>query len=461
MFKALPKDYQVKVAKRWGAVLESGPANITTNHKKLATAVVLENTQEEIDRGRQRMMEAFSFGSVDAGIPGASATQVFGDGDARIPSIVIPTTRRIFPELLAHEVVGVQPMNGPAGFAFALRFYDNAGNELGYNRIDPAYTGQVDLLGEDSNPADGTFDAGVGSLADTETKYWASFAGAVSQTAQTVDGQAIPMATAEALSLDAPGVAGNMATARFAFEKKVVEAKERKLGASWPLELAEDMKNMHGVDAEGEMTEIVSYEIQAEIDRELLKEMVGAAIKGGRTSTWDPTKADGRNQLERIGTLYTHVLDKAQDIAIATRRGSANWAITSPKITALIERIRDFAFDEHGSSKVDASKVGVAHVGTLRSGGIKLYRDTFAGGNYMLLGYKGNNPYDSGVIYCPYIPVSIAKAVDPYDFSPRMGVRTRYGLLDNLFGADLYYQFIAIENIAGTTVADSSRQFTF
>jgi hypothetical protein len=456
MFKALPKDYQVKVAKKWGAVLESGPANITTNHKKLATAVVLENTQEEIQRGRKRMMEAFDFGSVDAGIPGASATQVFGDGDSRIPSIVIPTTRRIFPELLAHEVVGVQPMNGPAGFAFALRFYDNSGNELGYNRIDPAYSGATDLIGEDSNPADGTFDAGVGSLAGTETSYWAAFNGS-----NNSSGQALPMATAEGLKLEDCCGPGTMGTARFAFEKKVVEAKERKLGASWPLELAEDMKNMHGVDAEGEMTEIISYEIQAEIDRELLKEMVGAAIKGGRTSTWDPTKADGRNQLERIGTLYTHVLDKAQDIAIATRRGSANWAITSPKITALIERIRDFAFDDHGSSKVDASKVGVAQVGTLRSGGIKLYRDTFAAGNYVLLGFKGNNPYDSGVIYCPYIPVSIAKAVDPYDFSPRMGVRTRYGLLDNLFGADLYYQFIKIDNIAGTSVADGSRQFTF
>jgi hypothetical protein len=215
------------------------------------------------------------------------------------------------------------------------------------------------------------------------------------------------------------------------------------------------------------MVNIISYEIQAEIDRQLLSEMVKGALdvkNGGvnaQVSTWSPVSADGRNQLERIGTLYTHILDRANRIAITTRRGAANFAISSPRVCALIERLQTFTFDQAGGNKVNTNNVGVAKVGTLRNGAITLWRDTFAGGDYVLLGYKGANQYDSGIIYCPYIPLQLLRAVGPQDFTPRIGVRTRYGLLNHLFGANNYYSFIKIEGLVDAALAgDGGRVFS-
>jgi len=155
-------------------------------------------------------------------------------------------------------------------------------------------------------------------------------------------------------------------------KKGAVVANTRKVGAGWSLELAEDMKNMHGMDVEAEMINTSAYEVQAQIDRQLLKEMVSAAISGGRISTWSPANADGRNQIERIGTLYTHMLDKSNEIAVSTRRGPATFAIASAKVCTLIERVGDFT-DAFGGSKVDTTNIGVARVGTLRNGGMKLF----------------------------------------------------------------------------------------
>ena len=243
-------------------------------------------------------------------------------------------------------------------------------------------------------------------------------------------------------------------------EKGTVTARTRKLAAAFSLEIAEDMMSMHGIDVDNEMINIISYEIQAEIDRQLLTEMVKSAINGHKTSVWSPVSADGRNQLERIGTLYTHLLDKSNEIAITTRRGPATFAVASPKVCSIMERLQDFTLDQ-ASTQVDTGAVGIAKVGVLRNGSITLYRDTFAMGNYMFLGYKGPTPYDAGIIYCPYIPVQLLRATAQENFSPRMGVRTRYGILQHLFGADNYYHFIRIDDLTSSVLAgDGGRVFT-
>jgi hypothetical protein len=211
----------------------------------------------------------------------------------------------------------------------------------------------------------------------------------------------------------------------------------------------------------------LTYDINADIYRLLIGYLLKATLNGTpgtHFSNWTPETADGRNQIERIGTLYTQVLIKGQQIAINSRRGPANFAFADTTTCSLLERLGDFTADAEGS-KVQTIKntVGITKAGSIRHGSVNLYRDTFAGGNYVLLGYKGPTPYDSGVIYCPYIPVQMMQAQGTQDFSPRMGIRTRYGVLNNLFGAANFYHLLKVDGITGTVEGPDAgtRVFTF
>lgn len=484
MYQHLSPDYQEKVYKRWEKVLKAGRP-IRSESAALATALVLENTQREFSKTPGGLITEANIGMGSgagaATAPYATDTSArpaggnalgsnfnYGVNDSRVPTIVIPTLRRIFPELIAHDVVGVQPMNGPVGFAYALRFQYGAhgkgyaagnavqGQEMGYNNMYSDFTGASGLVENDetANYAAGASGApGLGTV-DPASSYWQAFAGS---TAGKFNGLGENMGNAEWWA-----IGSDMPMSQFKLEKGVVEARTRKLAAHWSLELAEDMMNMHGMDVDAEMVNVMSYEIQAEIDRQILAEMVKAAIAGSKVSDWSPVSADGRNQLERIGTLYTQILVKGQEIGINTRRGPANFMITSPTIVALTERLSDFELDKSGDSNVKYADMGVAFCGTLRRGNLKTYRDTFAAGNYALLGYKGPTPYDSGIIYTPYIPVQLNRAVGVDDFTPRIGVRTRYGILNNLYGSANYYQFIRITGLTGAgLVADSTDSRVF
>jgi hypothetical protein len=351
-------------------------------------------------------------------------------------------------------------MGGPVGFAYALRHQygvnarggDGAtvtqGDELGYNEVKSDFTGASGLLELDES---GNFCQPVPGVlsADMASEAWQAFAG------NDGDGQGAGLNGSEWWA-----IGEDMPMAQFRLEKGVVEAKSRKLAAHWSLELGEDMMNMHGIDVDSEMVNVMSYEVQAEIDRQILGEMVKAAIVGGKVSEWDPVSADGRHQKERIGTLYTQTLIKSQEIAIATRRGPATFAVCSPTVVALLERMTDFAQD---TASVEAShaSIGISKVGAMRNGGVGLYRDTFAAGDYMLLGYKGPTAYDSGIIYCPYIPLQLNRATGQEDFTPRVGVRTRYGILANLFGSANYYQFIKVKGLNSVVNDSSGRVFTY
>ncbi len=476
IYQYLTPDYQDKVMDRWAPVLGVGK-EIGDDSVKLATALVLENTQREFDQSRlvSESYNAAQGGSFGAnGTPGVAGGGTFGtyandqygtNADARMPTVVIPTVRRIFPELLAHQVCGVQPMNGPVGFAFALRARYGVNSkggtngaaedvELGYNNIDSSFTGVSGNAATAMNAS------------TTLSGLWQAYAGTTGVTGQygqnvySNDGMGERLGASEWWN-----IGEDMPMVKFSLEKATVEAKSRKLASHWSLELAEDMMNMHGIDVDAEMVNIMSYEIAAEMDRQLLTEMVKSALQGGKYSNWSPLSADGRNQLERIGTFYTHILDKANTIAITTRRGPASFAIASPKVTALLERVGDFQFDKVGNVNVNTGSVGIAKVGTLRSGAITVYRDTFANSNYALLGYKGPTPYDSGIILCPYIPVQLMRAIGPDNFSPRIGVRTRYGILGHLFNdAGQYYHFVNVQHLTNVGLLGNnsdSRIFTY
>jgi hypothetical protein len=455
MLGLLDNKYQASILRKWTPVLEAGPS-IDDEYTRLATAMVLETTHRDfVQRGLIKEESGISAGTSGPVGDGSVAAGVLGSGDYHWPSIVIPMVRRIFPTLTAHELVGVQPMNGPIGFAFALRAkygsngqlgvgnIDASSYEIGYNNINTGFTGVSGNIG----------------TTVTSGSFWQAYAGAAASTQLDFAGGGQTLANGEYATVNT-----DYPMAKFDLIKKGVEAKTRKLAANWSPELAEDMMAMHGVDVESEMINILTFEIGAEIDRQLISEQVKAAIAGGMTSTWTPVSADGRNQLERIGTLLTEVVDRANTIAINTRRGAGNFVVASPKVTSVLQRLGSNAFVSANSAtlpSVPATGVGaLVKVGLINDGSQLLVRDSFAQGNYALVGYKGQHPGDSGIIYCPYIPVQLQHAIKDGSLTPEVGARSRYGVMNSVWEAANYYQFIKIDDLQATALgSDGSRIF--
>lgn len=464
------KDYAETLVEKWGPVLDFKSDKVRAlddDHVRMNTAILLENQE------RWCLNEANVAGTGGAfGSHQATGTQFSGDnyasGDARLPKVLIPMIRRTFPELITNEIVGVQPMTGPVGLAFAMRYkYEDdalgysstggdgslaaagtgghtatsAGKELGYNYLNTAFTGtsSAELSGnaEWDNLVE---DAGVGALLS-----------------QFELSSRIPQMT-------------------LSFEKTAVEAMTRRLAAKWSVELEQDLKNMNGIDIDSEITNAMSYEIQAEIDREMIARMVQVCLNAGAGvgySVWSAISADGRWSGERARDFYNRLVVEANRVAIRNRRGAANFIIATPRICAILETLPNFQWWSVAGN-VNTQPVGIAKVGSV-GGRFQIYRDTRteaqlnpgytasnAGGgyatarqkpvDYALLGYKGTDFYDSGIVYCPYVPVMVQRAMGPNDFSPRVGLLTRYGVVDHIFGANLYYHLVICQGLGESFV---------
>lgn len=397
-----------KLVKDWGEILNEGK-KIKSQKVLKATALMLENEQNYLkESGNYSVIGR----QLDAGYAGS--------GDFH--QIAIPMVRRTFPELLAHEIVGVQPMTGPVGLAFALRFragqtYGGSENvELGYNAIDPDYTG--------NNLPSGAMATSAGEGLGSDT------------IPANIGGTGLGIANT-----------GAIREVNMTVEKAQVEAKTRKLRSRWSLEVAQDLKAMHGLDLEEEMLDILAYEITAEIDRELVNRINGIA----QQSTWDYDDleglADGRWMSEKYRTLYNHILRMSNKIAIRTRRGAGNFLIASPYVCAALETLSSFVIHPVDND-LNTNVAGIAKMGSL-DGRITVYRDTFATGDYCTVGYKGPSEYDSGIIYLPYIQLMVSKTVFEQSFHPTVGLMSRYAIHDHIFGANLYYQKIIVANLPG------------
>jgi hypothetical protein len=461
---------------KWAPVLNYKSDNvkpIEDDHTRLNTAILLENQEtwciEEANTAGTGGALGTTSGTGGWGAEGVTAggytaggtpgTDSYAAGDARLPKILIPMIRRTFPELITNEIVGVQPMSGPVGLAFALR-YKYETDSLGANGADGAATGAVGVGSGGTRGNDGK-EAGFQVL---DTRFTGASSAALS-------GNTTAGFTA---SVDDKGVAallgqfeltGNIPQMTVSFEKTAVEAGTRRLAAKWSVELEQDLKNMNGIDIDTELTNAMSYEIQAEIDREMLMRMVQVALNAGSGSgysTWSPASADGRWMAERNRDLYAKIIVEANRIAVRNRRGAANFIVGTPKVCAILEMLPEFQWMQV-SGNVNTQPVGIARVGNL-GGRFNVYRDTrteaqlatsgydgdnarAAELNYVLLGYKGPEFYDTGLIYCPYIPVMVQRTIGPNDFSPRVGLLTRYGVVDNIFGANLYYHVIIVKNL--------------
>jgi hypothetical protein len=384
--------------------------------------------------------------------------------------------RRTFPELISNEIVGVQPMGGPVGLAFALR-YAYQGDTLSDSSID----GKTSGGGTGSsfgNQLKAAYDGSTG-LPDTElgyqlldTRFTGTSAGFLSGNTEHWTFADQDRGIAELLSNYE--LTGKIPQIELKFEKTAVEAGTRRLATRWSVELEQDIKNMNGIDIDGELTNAMSYEIQAEIDREVVMRMIQTAFNAGAGagfSIWSPVSADGRWTAERNLTFYQRLIIESGRMAARNRRGAANFVIATPRVCSILEMLPDFKVYEINGT-VSTAGVGIAKVGTVGSRWT-VYRDTrtevqnsslyspnyysgqTSGVEYALLGYKGSEYYDTGLIYCPYIPIMVQRTIGPNDFAPRVGLMTRYGIVNNIFGASLYYHLIIVKGL-GTAFTPGS-----
>jgi len=403
---------QIQLQEKWAPVLDSQDAGkIADPHRRAVTAVVLEN-QEKAFAQEAQLQEA------------AAANKTGGGVDNWDP-VLISLVRRATPALLAFDLVGVQPMTGPTGLIFAMksRYSTQGGTEALFNEADTEFSGSPsgDLSTHSSDPFAAEDTAGPDS--DTVHEYQ--------------PGSGMPTAT-----MEAAGTSGSPAIPQMAFsiDKTTVTAKSRALKAEYTIELAQDLKAVHGLSAETELANILSTEILAEMNREIIRLVNVNSQTSGRgatAGTWSMDVAadtDGRWMVEKFKGIVHAMEQEANDIAVNTRRGKGNWAIVSHGVAAALNAAGalDTGLGLSGNAGFDSDATGSLFAGTLL-GGMKVYIDPYASVDYFTVGYKGANPYDAGMFYCPYVPLSMMKTIGENDFQPRIGFKTRYGIADNPF----------------------------
>jgi len=455
------------LVEKWTPVLDytsDKVAAINDEHTRLNTAILLENQEKWCFESNtaQGVFGGQSYNANPGTIPNGDT---YANGDYRLPKVLIPMIRRTFPELITNEIVGVQPMTGPVGLAFAMR-YKYESDALGYSS-----------QGGDGSNGAGPF-SGVTSTSDGKEIGYnylnTAFTGTSSAALSGRPGQEftmLPEDSGVAALLSQFELTSKIPQVTVAFEKTAVEAGTRRLAAKWSVELEQDLKNMNGIDIDAELTNAMSYEIQAEIDREMIARMIQTCLNAGPGvgySTWSAISADGRWSGERARDFYNRIVVEANRVAIRNRRGAANFIIATPRICAILETLPNFTWMPVTGS-VNTAPVGIAKVGSV-GGRFQIYRDTrteaqttgsYANAgyanqratvDYALLGYKGPEYYDTGIVYCPYIPVMVQRTIGPNDFSPRVGLLTRYGVVDHIFGASLYYHMVICTGLGASFV---------
>ena len=410
---------------KWQAILEHPElAPIKDAYRKQVTATLLENQEKALAESRKLIMES--------GTP----ANVIGNVDKFDP-VLIALVRRSMPNLMAYDICGVQPMNMPTGLIFAMKSKYGSGatgpltsTEALFNEAD------TDFSGTGTHQAD-TFQSGGGL---------GTF------------GTGMTTAAGEGFSPLNMG---------FSIEKVTVEAKTRALKAEYSLELAQDLKTVHGLDAESELSNILSTEIMAEINREVVRTLYKVAKSGAATGTTTAgffdldVDSDGRWSVERFKGLMFHVEREANTIAKATRRGKGNIIVCSSDVASALAMAGKLDYTPALPTDLNVDDTGNTFAGVL-NGRYKVYVDPYFStaattfSDVMVVGYKGSNAYDAGLFYCPYVPLQMVRAVDPDTFQPKIGFKTRYGMVSNPLGGDGtslgatsndYYRLVKIKNI--------------
>jgi hypothetical protein len=431
------------LVEKWAPVLnEEAAGSIKDNHRKAVTAAILENQERALHE--EGLLETTSTGDA-----------------AKWNPVLIALVRRAMPNLVAYDICGVQPMSGPTGLIFAMKAaYQKtkagqaSGDEALFNEAAVGYSGDSSTTGNGTRGPSGlagTLDGdGDSTILDSATDH------------VPYTGDAYTAAEGEVL-----GGSGQeeLAPMGFTIEKATVTAKTRALRANYTLELAQDLKAIHGLDAETELANILSTEILAEINREVVRTINAQAKIGARQTSNQTlgvfdlaTDADGRWSVEKYKGLIMQIEREANVIAKETRRGKGNFILCSSDVAAALNAAGMLDYTPALSSNLNVDDTGNTFAGTL-NGRIKVYIDPYSTRDYVNVGYKGTNPYDAGLFYCPYVPLTMVKAVGEEDFQPRIGFKTRYGMVSNPFvGAtpadglatnrtNQYYRVMAVNNI--------------
>jgi len=429
---------------KWNGVLDHPDLpTISDPYRKAVTAVVLENQAVEMQK---------------SGMITETINNTTGAAIQNFDPILISLVRRSLPNLIAYDVCGVQPMTGPTGLIFAMRsrYSTQNGTEAFYNEANTFFSGSNAAI-----TAAQLAQLTSLTLAANTTETFTSNAAAVAA-----------MTTNQGENLG-DGAAGNtFQEMAFSIEKVTVTAKTRALKAEYSMELAQDLKAVHGLDAETELANILSTEILAEINREVIRTIYGVAKLGAQVGTTTrgifdlDTDSNGRWMVEKIKGLAFQIEREANTIAKQTRRGKGNIMLCSSDVASALAMagILDYQSALQGQVNLTVDDTGNTFAGTL-FGRIKVYIDPYfpAGSTneFAVVGYKGSNAYDAGLFYCPYVPLQMVRAVDTGTFQPKIGFKTRYGLVSNPFAdgtaattqgaltaqSNVYYRGFVVKNL--------------
>jgi len=417
---------------KWDSVINHADIpQIKDAYKRSVTAVLLENQERALQEERAALWEAVPVNSVGGGFGG----QVNGSPNANLAGydpILISLVRRAMPNLMAYDVCGVQPMTGPTGLIFAMKsnYATQGGTEALFNEADTDFAGSSITAHAGSNPVSGSYTTGGG------------------------------IATGDAEKLGDTYAFGEMA---FSIEKTTVTAKTRALKAAYTVELAQDLKAVHGLEAEGELSNILSQEILFEINREVIRTMYAAAKPGadtGSTTTYGTfdldVDANGRWSVERFKGLLFQIERDCNNIAQQTRRGKGNFIVCSADVASALSMAGILDYTPALSTNLNVDDTGNTFAGVL-NGKIRVYVDPYSANlnttnQFYVVGYKGTSPYDAGMFYCPYVPLQMVRAVDPATFQPKIGFKTRYGMVTNPFtslsaDSNTYYRRVKVTNL--------------
>ena len=436
-----------QLQKKWAPLLEAeGIDKITDNHRKAVTAQLLENQERFLREERAFLSEAPPTVNTDpsgTGNPGFSGSAATGGPVAGFDPVLISLIRRAMPNLVAYDLAGVQPMNGPTGLIFAMRsrFDNQNGTEALFNEPDSAFSAQNNKAtltqGDYTGATDGGTSVGFGTTAQGGTNP--SILNGGSDNAYGV-GQGFKTQDLEKLGDDTTN--NDFREMAFSIEKVSVTAKSRALKAEYSLELAQDLKAIHGLDAEAELANILSTEILAEINREIVRTIYKVAEAGAQTNTASTgifdldTDSNGRWMVEKFKGMIFQLERDANAIAQRTRRGKGNIILCSADVASALTAAGQLDYTPALNSNLQVDDTGNTFAGTL-NGRYKVYIDPFAANldanQYYVMGYKGSSPYDAGLFYCPYVPLQMVRAVGQDTFQPKIGFKTRYGMVANPF----------------------------
>jgi len=431
---------QEVLQEKWAPLLDyEGLDSIKDPHRRMVTAVLLENQEQALREEKEFLHEAAPTNSVgNGGYTSSGDANTLGGFDPVLISLI----RRSMPNLVAYDLAGVQPMNGPTGLIFAMRsrYATQDGAEALFNEADTAFSGQNSGGTLTDGHGTSTTTVGLGTTGGTQSSDPSALNPSTNSTQYGYKvGQGMRTDRAEALG-DASG--NHFQEMAFSIEKVTVTAKSRALKAEYSLELAQDLKAIHGLNAEAELANILSTEILAEINREIIRTIYKVAKSGAQNNTATAGKFDldvdsnGRWSVEKFKGLIFQIERDANAIAQETRRGKGNIVMCSADVASALTMAGVLDYTPALNANLNVDDTGNTFAGVL-GGKFKVYIDPYSSNvsdnQYYVAGYKGTSPYDAGLFYCPYVPLQMVRAVGQDTFQPKIGFKTRYGVVANPF----------------------------